>query len=72
MSVGIHGCNNLTGLILVGMRGDVLKTVAPVQFDLPGLWASTVIILAQALVLVSVVSLLTSPRSHSLDQDSAA
>jgi len=72
MSVGIHGCNNLTGLVLVGMRGDVLKTVAPVQFDLPGLWASTVILLAQALVLVSVVSLLTRPRFHSLVQDSAA
>jgi membrane protease YdiL (CAAX protease family) len=72
MSVGIHWCNNLTGLVLVGMRGDVLKTVAPVQFDLPGLWASTLIILAEALVLVSVVYLLTRPRFLSLAQDSAA
>jgi membrane protease YdiL (CAAX protease family) len=72
MSVGIHGCNNLTGLVLVGMRGDVLETVAPVQFDLPGLWASTLIIVAQGLVLVSVVYLLTRPRFHSLAPDSAA
>ena len=72
MSVGIHWCNNLTGLVLIGLRGDVLKTVAPVQFDLPGLWASTDIILAQALVLVSVVYLLTRPRFLSLAQDSAA
>ena len=72
MSVGIDGCNNLTGLVLVAMRGDVLKTVAPVQFDLPGLWPSTLIILAEALVLVSVVYLLTRPRFQSLAQDSAA
>jgi hypothetical protein len=54
------------------MRGDVLKTVAPVQFDLPGLWATTDILLALALVVVSIVSLLTRPRFHSLTQDSAA
>jgi hypothetical protein len=72
LTVAVCGVVGVLHLVLVGMKGDVLKTAAPVQFDLPGLWASTLVILAQALVLVSVVSLLTRPRFHSLAQDSVA
>ncbi len=71
MSTGIHWCNNLTGLVLFGAKGDALKTVAPVQFDLPGLWASTLIIFAQAVVVTSVVYLLTRRRFDTRAQGAA-
>lgn len=37
LGLGLHLSNNLTNVVLSGPRGDVLESVAPLQFDIPSL-----------------------------------
>jgi uncharacterized protein len=55
MSVGLHWSNNLSGLVMFGVAGDALKTVAPVQFETPSLLLTTVFTVAQAVLTVGVI-----------------
>lgn len=62
MSVGLHFNNNLGGLVLFGVSGDVLKTVAPVQFPSPSLSLTTWITIIQAVLTVLAIQILLKRR----------
>jgi hypothetical protein len=62
MALGLHWSNNLTGLLLVGNQEDVLKSVAPVQTTVPGLATTTLIVVAQSVASVVVLTLLIRRR----------
>ncbi len=56
MSLGIHWSNNLSNVVLVGPRGDVLDSVAPLQFDIPNSIAElTTISVVTSLAMVAIV-----------------
>jgi len=52
MSLGLHWSNNLSGMVLVGIKEDELKSVAPFLMDLPSLNVVTAIIFIQSLLTV--------------------
>lgn len=73
MSAGLHWSNNLGGLVMVGVAGDAVETVAPVQFDVPSLTAGTAIIALQAaLTIPALLFLLNRRTSSATTSDSVA
>jgi hypothetical protein len=62
MGIGLHWSNNLSGLILAGTQGDVLKSVAPLQFSTPGLVASTAITWGQCAIAVLILTVMIQRR----------
>jgi hypothetical protein len=62
MALGLHWSNNLAGLLLVGVQGDVLKSVAPLQTSPPDLTTTTLIVVAQAVAAVAVLAPLIRRR----------
>lgn len=66
MSVGLHLTNNLGGLVLFGTKGDILKSVAPIQFELPSLTVTTLLILFQAVATVLVISFMLKRREATM------
>lgn len=55
MSLGIHWSNNLTGMVLIGVKGDKLQTVAPIVLDMPSLEVVTLLTLLQAILTVIAI-----------------
>jgi membrane protease YdiL (CAAX protease family) len=62
LAIGLHWNNNLMGLLLLGTQGDVLKSVAPMQFEAPGLALTIVLTVAQAVVTVAILVPLIARR----------
>ena len=59
MSLGIHWSNNLSNVVLVGPRGDVLDSAAPWQFDIPNNIAElTIISVVTSVAMVAIVRLM--------------
>jgi len=55
MSLGLHWGNNLSGMVLIGVKEDVLKTVAPFIIELPSLEMVTLINFLQAVIIIACV-----------------
>lgn len=62
LSLGLHLSNNLSGLVLVGTAGDVIRTAAPLTIEPPSLMVVTLLIAVQALVTVAVLEWLLRRR----------
>jgi membrane protease YdiL (CAAX protease family) len=56
MSVSIHLVNNYTGLVLVGTKGDALRSAAPYVIDVPGLPLATLVVLLQSATMFLALS----------------
>jgi membrane protease YdiL (CAAX protease family) len=55
LGLGLHLSNNLTNIVLVGPRGDVLETVAPIQFELTDLTVGAVLTIIGVVLQVVVL-----------------
>lgn len=71
MSLGLHMSNNLSGMLLVGTKADVLETVSPLVFGLPSLELSTVVIGVQAVAIVAIILPLVKRREARVAEISA-
>jgi len=55
MPIGLHWSNNFSGMLLIGANGDKLKTVAPFVTEIPSLEMVSVVILVQAITVVTLI-----------------
>ena len=68
MAVALHFVNNYTGLVLVGTRGDVLPSAAPLVIESPSLVTGTLAVFLQSLLIFVVLSYLIKRRVETLSQ----
>jgi hypothetical protein len=59
MSVSLHLANNYTSLILVGTKGDALRSAAPFLIELPGLTLTTLVVLVQSAAIFLALTFLS-------------
>lgn len=57
MPLGLHWGNNLGNVILIGLKGDVLKTVAPFSIEMPTLETGILLILSQSFLTAIIIML---------------
>lgn len=55
MAVGLHWCNNFSGMLFIGANGDKLKTVAPFVTEIPSLEIVSAMILIQAVTVATLI-----------------
>jgi membrane protease YdiL (CAAX protease family) len=58
MPVSLHLANNYTSLVLVGTKGDALRSAAPFLIELPGLTLTTLAVFIQSAAIVLVITVL--------------
>ena len=62
MSLGLHLSNNYMSVVLMGTKGDVLPSAAPMLMNLPSLWVIVAITTVQAVLLVAILEFLMRRR----------
>jgi len=62
MSLGLHLSNNYMTVVLLGTKGDVLPSAAPMLMNLPSLWVIVAITTVQAVVSVAILEFLMRRR----------
>ncbi|VXB17357.1 conserved membrane hypothetical protein [Flavobacterium sp. 9R] len=55
MSIGLHWSNNLGNVVLIGLKDDILKTVAPFTSEMPTLEIAIALTLAQSAVMAILI-----------------